>query len=186
MNIRSILTLPFSKQSWQELQARNIPIANLAWLLVVPMSFLPPVMLFYAGTHFDNDYFPNFVGRNWHFITTVLFLAELLTFFVMGWLIYAVLNKQGISIDYQRSYLLAAIAPLPMWLSSLVLFVPFILFNALGVTVGLWLSSMLIYTGVNALCGREDNDLVSMTATYTVIAASMVAWLVLMLIIWFY
>ncbi|HUH57152.1 MAG TPA: hypothetical protein VL020_01385, partial [Pseudomonadales bacterium] len=71
-------------------------------------------------------------------------------------------------------------------LSSLVLFVPFILFNALGVTVGLWLSSMLIYTGVNALCGREDNDLVSMTATYTVIAASMVAWLVLMLIIWFY
>ncbi len=186
MNILTVLKMPFSQQSWRDLQSLNIPIAKLAWLLVVPMSFLPPVMLFYAGTHFGDDYLPSFAERNWHFITTVLFLAELLTFFVMGWLIYEVLNHYGISIDYQRSYLLAAIAPLPMWLSALVLFVPFILFNAIGVIVGLWLSSMLIYTGIGALCKREENDLVSMSATYAVIAASLLAWMLLMLIVFLY
>lgn len=186
MSIIDILKMPFSQQSWRDLQSRNIPIAKLAWLLVVPMSFLPPVMLFYAGTHFGDDYLPSFAERNWHFITTVLFLAELLTFFVMGWLIFSVLNNQGINIDYQRSYLLAAFAPLPMWLSSLSLFVPFVLFNAVVVIFGLWLSCMLIYTGINALCERKDNDLVSMTATYAVIAASLVAWMVLMLIVWLY
>lgn|SRR5690554_1671598 len=186
MNILTVLKMPFSQQGWRDLQSLNIPIAKLAWLLVVPMSFLPPVMLFYAGTHFGDDYLPSFAERNWHFITTVLFLAELLTFFVMGWLIYEVLNHYGISIDYQRSYLLAAIAPLPMWLSALVLFVPFILFNAIGVIVGLWLSSMLIYTGIGALCKREENDLVSMSATYAVIAASLLAWMLLMLIVFLY
>lgn len=186
MTVLTLLKMPFSRHSWQELQRRQIPIATLAWWLVVPMSFLPPMMLFYAGTHFGDDYLPSFAERNWHFITTVLFLAELLTFFVMGWLIYSVLNRHGIAIDYQRSYLLAAIAPLPMWLSALVLFVPFVLFNAIGVIVGLWLSSMLIYTGINALCGRDENDVTSMSATYTVIAAALVAWLLLMLIVWLY
>src|SRR5690554_7532258 len=128
MNILTVLKMPFSQQGWRDLQSLNIPIAKLAWLLVVPMSFLPPVMLFYAGTHFGDDYLPSFAERNWHFITTGVFLAELLTFFVLGWLVSEVLTHYGISIDYQRSYLLVAISPLPWWLAALAVSDPLLLF----------------------------------------------------------
>ena len=59
---------------------------------------------------------PGFTDRQWRFITTILFLAELLTFFVMGWLIHAVVNSDhDLSISYHDAYLVAALAPLPLW-----------------------------------------------------------------------
>ncbi|WP_372609687.1 hypothetical protein [Halomonas sp.] len=109
MNITMILGLPFTGTAgWKELQQRRFSIPALAWLVVLPMSLLPPVMLYYAGTHYGDAFVAGFGDKEWRFITTILFLAELLTFFLMGWLIHAVANDQGMSIDYQGAYLLAA------------------------------------------------------------------------------
>jgi len=109
MNITMILGPPFTGTAgWKELQQRRFSIPALAWLVVLPMSLLPPVMLYYAGTHYGDAFVASFGDKEWLFITTILFLAELLTFFLMGWLIHAVANDQGISIVYQDAYLLAA------------------------------------------------------------------------------
>lgn len=104
MTISQLLHLPFSGNGvWQELKHRNFSIAFLAWVVVVPMSFLPPVLLYYAGTHYGDAFLAGFADKEWRFITTILFLAELLTFFVMGWLIHSVLNGYKLEISYQDS-----------------------------------------------------------------------------------
>lgn len=188
MNLVTVVRLPFTRTAgWQELQQRRPSIPLLAWAIVLPMSLLPPVMLYYAGTHYGDDFVVGFADREWRFITTILFLAELLTFFVMGWLIHAVVNTtRELSIDYHDAYLLAALAPLPLWSSALVLLVPSLLLNVLAVLVALAISCSLIYHGLQALCARRDNDVTTMSVTYTVMAAGVLAWGLLMAIVWAY
>ena len=123
MKVMAYMKMPFSyREGWRELQAKSPSIPLLAWCVVLPMSLLPPVMLYFAGTHYGDAFMTGFADREWRFITTILFLAELLTFFIMGWVIHAVVNgTEQLSINYQDAYLLAALAPLPLWASSLAL-----------------------------------------------------------------
>ncbi|SDI96536.1 YIP1 family protein [Billgrantia gudaonensis] len=188
MNPVTVIKLPFTRQAgWKELQRRKPSIAVLAWCLVLPMSLLPPVLLYYAGTHYGNEFVAGFGEREWRFITTILFLAELLTFCVMGWLIHAVVNgTRELSIGYHDAYLLAALAPLPLWSSAIVLLIPSLLLNALAVLVALGISCSLVYHGLQALCARSDNDVTTMSATYTIMAAGVLAWGLLMAIVWAY
>lgn len=188
MNPLTVIQLPFTRQAgWKTLQGRKPSIPTLAWCLVLPMSLLPPVLLYYAGTHYGDDFVIGFADREWRFITTILFLAELLTFFVMGWLIQAVVNgTRELSIDYHDAYLLAALAPLPLWSSGIVLLIPSLLLNALAVLVALGISCSLVYHGLQALCERSDNDINTMSAAYTIMAAGVLAWGLLMAIVWAY
>ncbi|MBW4934312.1 Yip1 family protein [Marinobacter sp. F4206] len=185
MNISHLIKMPFSEGGgWQELRRMDLSIPLLAWVIVVPMSFLPPVLLYYAGTQYGDSFMAGFGEKEWRLITTILFLAELLTFFVMGWLIHAVLEGHKLEIGYRDAYLLAAIAPLPLWLSSLALLVPVLMVSVVAVLVAMFLTCALIYQGVRAICHRTDNDVVAMSATYTVMAASLLAWGVLMAMVW--
>lgn len=184
MNIANAAVLPFSQQGWQQLKENQPSIATIVWLLLVPLAFLPPLVLYFAGTHFDNTYIQGFTEKNWRFITTVFFLAELLTFFVMGWLVYSVTRARGLEMSYGDAYLLAAIAPLPMWLSSLGMLVPILLFNALMLVAGFLASCLIVYQGILALCNRKAGDVVAMSAAYTVISASFLAWGLLAVILW--
>ena len=173
MNPITVVRLPFTRHAgWKELQRRRPSIPLLAWAIVFPMSLLPPVLLYYAGTHYGDAFVAGFADREWRFITTILFLAELLTFFVMGWLIHAVVNaSQHLRIDYQ---------------DALVLVIPSLLLNALAVLVALGISCSLVYHGLQALCQRQDEDVETMAATYTIMAAGVLAWGLLMAIIWAY
>lgn len=187
MNLTTILCLPFTRTlGWKELQQRQVSIPALAWLVVLPMSLLPPVLLYYAGTHYGDTFVAGFGERPWRYITTILFLAELLTFFVMGWLIHSVANTEEMSISYHDAYLLAALAPLPLWSASMALLIPSLLVNALVVLAALGISCSLIYHGLQGLCERRDNDVVAMSTTYTVMAAGVLAWGLLMAIVWAY
>ena len=188
MNLITVVRLPFTRSvGWKELQQRHPSIPLLAWAIVFPMSLLPPLMLYYAGTHYGDAFVAGFADREWRFITTILFLAELLTFFVMGWLIHAVVNSsRQLRIDYQDAYLLAALAPLPLWSSAIVLLIPSLLLNALAVLVALGISISLVYHGLQALCQRQDEDVETMAATYTIMAAGVLAWGLLMAIVWAY
>lgn len=187
MNVSSLLKLPFSSNGgWGELQERQLSIPMLAWTIVVPLSLLPPVLLYYAGTHYGDSFIAGFGGKEWRHITTILFLAELLTFFVMGWLIHSVVESHKLQISYNDAYLLAAIAPLPLWLSSLALLVPAVMVSVLAVMVAMVLSCTLVYQGLRSLCHRSPDDVLTMSVTYTVMAASLLAWGVLMALVWAY
>ncbi|MGP9633491.1 YIP1 family protein [Halomonas sp. AOP43-A1-21] len=184
----AVIQLPFTQHGgWKRLQQRSPSIATLAWCLVLPMSLVPPLMLYYAGTHYGDVFVSGFADRQWRFITTILFLAELLTFFVMGWLIHAVVNShRELSISYHGAYLLAALAPLPLWSAAFALLIPSLLFNAAVVLVALCISCSLVYHGLQALCERRVNDVATMSVTYTIMAAGLLAWGLLMAVVWAY
>lgn len=188
MKALTIVKMPFShKMGWRELQSLRPSIPLLAWSIVFPMSLLPPVMLYFAGTHYGDILFTGFADREWRFITTILFLAELLTFFMMGWVIHTIVNgTRELAISYHDAYLLAALAPLPLWASSIMLVFPSLLFNALCVLAALGVSCRLIYHGLQALCTRDVNDVTTMSATYTIMSTGALAWGILMAIIWAY
>lgn len=188
MRALTFLKLPFNhREGWKELQASSPSIPLLAWLVVLPMSLLPPILLYYAGTHYGDTFMTGFADREWRFITTIIFLAEIVSFFVIGWVIYAVVNgTEELSISYQDAYLLAGLTPLPLFASSLALLVPNLLFNVVVILSALGISCSLIYHGLQALCTHQEVDVATISATYTIMAASALGWGILFAVIWAY
>ncbi|MDN3519258.1 Yip1 family protein [Aquisalimonas lutea] len=184
MSPASILRLPFSSASgWDELRRRQPSLIALVSFIVLPLSLVPPVMLYYAGTQYGEAFGAGFADKQWQFITTIFFLAELLTFAVMGWLIYEVGNTREARISVHDAYLLAAIAPIPLWLSALALLIPSLPVVAVIALATLGLSCSIVYQGIRGLCHVKE-DVVAMSITYTVMAASVIAWGLLLAIVW--
>ena len=77
---------------------------------------------------------------------------------------------------------LAAIAPIPLWLSSLALFVPSLLINMVIGILALFGSTGLIYHGVYALFHMRENLQALQMAT-VIAGAGLFAWLVLVQIV---
>ncbi|RTQ99408.1 Yip1 family protein [Halomonas nitroreducens] len=183
MTLTTLLALPFSTPSWAALRKHRPSITALILWLVLPLSLVPPLMLYYAGTHYGDAFLTGFGDKQWRFITTIFFLAELLTFAVMGWLIHEIANAGTRRIAFRDAYLLAALAPVPLWLSSLGLVVPSLTVNVAIALGALGVSCGIVYHGLQGLC-RIHEDVEAMSATYTIMAVSVLAWGLLIALIW--
>jgi hypothetical protein len=183
MNLISLSKLPFStEQGWPELEKIHPGLLKMFAFVVLPLSLLPPGMIYYAGTHYPESFFKGAAGSAWDEIAMVFFLAEMLTFLGMGWLIKQIANSNGLKIDHHDAHLLAAIAPIPLWLSSLGLLVPSLAFNAGLSLVALGLSCGIIYHGVEGLCHTRE-DITAGAIVQTVIGAGLIAWALLLVIV---
>lgn len=167
---------------WDDL-ARIPPSA--AWmlpLLALPLSLLPPAMLYYAGSHHGDEFVAGFGGRNWALIALVFLLAEWLSVLGMGGVIRAIAAAHRVRCSYRDAYILATLAPVPLWLSSLILFIPSPLL-AVGVSLcALGLAMTITYHGVRALC-REREDVTAASMVYGVTSVGLIAWALLLVIV---
>lgn len=183
MNIALLPQLVVSStKGWPELERIHPSVAKVFLFLVVPMSLLPPLMLYHASTSYGAAMFGDLATRQWGLFAVVFFLAEILTFAGMGWLIKEIAGNHGANISPHDAYLLAAISPVPLWLSSLTLFVPSLALCVAVCLVALLVSSAIIYHGVFALCHMQD-EIVAASIAYSVIAGGGLAWLLLALLI---
>lgn len=180
----SILSLPkmafSSEDGWPDVEKAHPSIVKLFALLVLPLSILPPAMLYYAGVGYGDAFAEGFSAKPWGAIAALFFLAELATFGVMGWFIKDIAGVHKVDISYHDAYLLAGVAPIPLWLSSLGLLEPSLTFNAGLSAAALAMSCGLIYHGVYALCHLHE-ELIAAAITYGVIAAGLVSWALLLL-----
>jgi hypothetical protein len=208
MKTTATLQMPSkSTIGWEDLHRRQPSIPGLVTLIVLPMSLIPPAMLYYAGIHYGNEFVAGFGDKQWEYVAVIFFLAELLTFAVMGWLIYELANtpeapgmtRYGVDdhleiitestntreprISVHDAYLLAAIAPIPLWLSGFALFIPNLLANIVIALAALAVSCSLVYTGLKGLC-RVEEPLIAASCTYTVMAACVMAWGLLLALVW--
>ena len=182
MSLLSLAKLPLSAdEGWPDLARIHPGILKVLLLLVLPLSLLPPAMLYFAGTHYPEVFGPAARPRDWALAAAVFLVAELATFSLMGWLIRQVGATNGLAIDYHDSYLLAAIAAVPLWLSSLSLLVPNLLFNAAVSSIALALSCALLYQGLQAL-GRRREAVVATEIVQVVIGAGLIAWALLLVL----
>jgi hypothetical protein len=182
----NILTFPrmvvSSDAGWSELEKLHPAILNAFVFVVLPLSLIPPAMLYYAGTNYGNEFVVGYGSKPWGLIAGVFFLAEMLTFIGMGWFIKQFAENRKVKIDNHDAYLLAAIAPIPLWLSAFSLFSTNMAINVAVSVIALAGSCGLIYHGVFALCHMHE-EIKAMSITYAVISAGLAAWVLLLLVV---
>lgn len=181
MSILHIHKLFTSSQGWDALSQTQPSALKLFFLLVVPFSLIPPLMLEYAGHHVGASMFPNIPGMAWSLAALFFLMAELMTVPLMAWTIRSVARSKGIESSDREVFSLAAIAPVPLWLSSLALFYDQVIPIMGGVILGLAGSVVLIFRGVQSLL-KIDEGLVAIDIAYTVTALGLIAWVVLVML----
>ncbi|MBE0613447.1 MAG: DUF1282 family protein [Burkholderiales bacterium] len=169
-------------EGWDELIRVHPSIGRMFALLVFPFSILPAAMIYYAGGHYGDVFTPGVSAQQWHFAAGVFFLAELLTVPAMAWIMHLACRANDVPAGYHQCFTLAAIAPIPMWISSLVLLIPNLAVCIVVGALGLACSLAITYRGMFALF-RMHEDLRAMQMATVVTGAGLLAWLVLMQIV---
>ena len=167
---------------WDELIRVHPSISRLFFLLVLPFSLLPPAMIYYAGGNYGDVFAAGVSSGQWHASAAIFFIAELLTVPLMAWLMHLVSRANDVAASYHSCFTLAAIAPIPLWISSLVLFVPNLAVVVVVGALALLCSLALTYRGVYALLRMHDDIRAFQMAT-VITGAGLLAWLLLMQIV---
>lgn len=183
MLILSIPQMVFSsKKGWHELDHDKPGVAVLFWQLVLPLSLIPPAMLFVYGPLHGDALIQGYGDKPWHVIAPAFFVAEMLTWLLMGWLIKQVTESNRIEVRLANAYRLASVAPVPLWLCSLGLFVPSLALNIVIGLLAMAATCSLIHHGVRAIL-RVDDGLLAASVTHTVMGAGIAGWSCLLLLI---
>ena len=185
MNIFSVSRMPFSsKTHWPRLARVDSNVTRVFWSLVVPLSLLPPVMIYLAGSHYGDAFAEGFSSKPWALIASLFFLCELASVTWMGWLIRRVALAWNEVISHRDAYLVAAIAAIPLWISSLGLLVASMAFNIALDAAALILSCGLVFQGVRSFCRIADENIEQAIAiTRLAFGGGLAAWGVLMLLL---
>lgn len=172
-------------EGWSDISHSHPTASRLMLYLVAPMSLLPPLMYAFAQTFYNGAIFPLAVpamtGSQLLATGIVLFAVELAMVSFMAMLIQRMSMAQDHDPGYENAYMLAAIAPVPLWLSSLALFVPAAWFSVIVVAAA-WVASLaLIRHGVRPLLKIDDVKKAHYIAN-VVTFAGIAAWIGLMVI----
>jgi hypothetical protein len=160
---------------WDELRTLHPSIAKVSLGMVLPLSLLPALMIALAGYLHGNYYEPGASLQRWYDVAGLFLVAELATVPLMAWIIHTIAKEGNHPVRQQDSYLLAAMTPIPLWLSSLSLLLPSLLFNVAIGLLGLVASGSLLYHGVSSILGiKEPLDV--QDVTYKVYAVGVMAW----------
>ena len=183
MKLNAITSLPFSATpGWIEIERIHPKLLTLLALVVLPLSLLPPLMLYLKGAAFFSQWLPDAAGKDWGMMGTAFFLIEMVSLVIMGWFIRNAAEMDGLSITNHDAYLLASLAPIPLWLSSLGLLVPSLAFNAVVSLTTFALSCGIIYNGIAGLCHTRE-QVVAASVVHAVISAGLLAWVILLLLL---
>lgn len=183
MRLLQMPTMMFSfHRGWDDLIEQRPSMLRIFALVVLPLSLLPPAMIYWAGENHADMFVPGVPPEEWHSAAGIFFLAELATVPLMAWLMHSASRVNSVAADFRECFTLAAIAPIPLWLSSLVLVVPNLVVVVLVGGLALLCSLVLTYRGVYALLHmHEDVRALQMAAVIT--GAGLLAWLLLMQIV---
>ncbi len=169
-------------EGWTDVVRMHPTVSRTFLLYVVPMSIVPAAMIFYAGITNHELLTPSVTAREALLVAITFFLVELAMVPLMAAIIQQMGELVDIRPDYHDAFMLAAIAPTPLWLGSLALFVP-----SAGVVVAVmglaWIASAaLIYHGTPPLFSLADHRK-SRLMSHFVIGAGVMAWVALMAVL---
>lgn len=174
------LNLPHSGM-WDTFTHTHTSVLKLFLLYAVPLSVVPPVMIYYAGVTYGGHLLPALSVVQLEAIGIVFFIAELAMTFVVA----SVIQRLGDVIDikpaFEDCYKLAVVVPTPLWLAPLFLFIPSFMLNLTVVSLALIFSGMLIFYNVPAILNVEEKGH-AILLSGSILAAGAVAWAVMMYI----
>lgn len=164
---------------WPELSRRHPSVTQLFAFLVVPMSLIPPLMYAYSQVVTPGAVFPlvepPLAWEELAVMGIVFFAIEVANVALMASYIQQLGDIAEVHPDYPTAYALAAVAPTPLWLSALGLFVPSMGFNVLLVIAAWSCSVALIRNGVRPLFKVGDEHKAARLAA-VVVTAGVAVW----------
>jgi hypothetical protein len=173
-------------EGWSDLVRLHPSVKELLFTFVVPMSLIPAVMYAHAELGHPGGVFPllepTLSVREAVLVGGLFFAAEIAMVLLMAVFIEQVGESTGVATSYESAFTLAAIAPTPLWLASLALFVPSMWVNGLVVALA-WIGCVaLIRHGVRPLIGLQDTRKAHwMANVVTLIGVG--AWVALMILL---
>lgn len=186
MDTHKLQRMMFSySDGWQYLLYMRPGTRRLMWTYVVPMSLIPAVMFVYAMVLTPGKVLPALSPQ----IAVAEAVTVALLFFLievgMVALMAALIQQMGEVVEatpgYEESFVLAAVAPTPLWIGSLALLVPSLWFN-MAVMVCAWLAAAsLIYHGVFPVFRLESRAQARMMGSF-VLSAGVIAWAALLVV----
>lgn len=175
------LHLPHTPLSsgWATLTHTHISVLKLCLFFAVPLSVLPPLMLYYAGVTYGGQLLPALSTTQLQLIGTVFFLTELAMTFLVAYIVQGLAEWVDRKPAFEDAYKLAVVVPAPLWLAPLFLFIPSFMVNLTAGAAALILSAMLIYYSAPAILKIEEKGH-AILLSGSILAAGMVAWAVMM------
>lgn len=168
------------EQGWSWLMRVHPSAMRLYLAYALPLSLIPPAMLFYMWYRYQQAWLPGISMNEALALCFVFLVAEMIMVPVMAQVIRRIGNVVGIDPPYQDAFTLAAVAPTPLWLAPLSLFVPSAVLIGLALTVAVIGAGLLIYQGSARVFQVDDPGKATLLAG-SVIAAGLVAWIAMML-----
>lgn len=172
-------------EGWSDIERSHPSARSLMFGVVMPLSIIPPAMYAFAERVYPGAVFPLSMPAmtNGELLASgiVLFAVQLFMVSFMAMLIQRMAIGQDHDPGYDNAYTLAAIAPVPLWLSSLALLVPSPTINVLVLAAAWVASAALIRHGVRPMLKVNDARKAHYIANM-VTAAGVTAWIALMII----
>lgn len=166
---------------WSTLTQTHMSVLQLFFFFAVPLSVLPPVMLYYAGVTYGGRLLPELSAMQLQLIGMVFFLTELAMTFLVAYVVQGLAEWVDSKPAFEDAYKLAVVVPMPLWLVPLLLFIPSFIVNLTAMAAALILSSILIYYSVPAILKVKERGH-AILLSGSILSAGMVAWALMMYI----
>ncbi|MBS4097705.1 MAG: DUF1282 family protein [Sulfuricella sp.] len=168
---------------WDSLSHSHIAVTPMYLLFALPLSFIPPLMLYYAGTHFPNEVMLLPKGAGLQQVCVTFFFAEQVMLFLMAGAVQRLGETLLCDLEpsYENSFKLAATAATPLWLVPLFLFVPNPVLNLAIAPLALLAASLLIHQGVPRIFRIEEEGRATLYSA-SIILAGIAGWAVMLYI----
>jgi hypothetical protein len=115
-------------------------------------------------------------------VAVAFYLASLARVGLMASIIQQMGDVVDVKPAYEEAFMLAAVAPTPLWLSAFALFIPFTWVNGVVVALAWVASAALIYHGVYPLFKLEDKSKARVMGSF-VLMAGVIAWIALLVVL---
>jgi len=160
MNFSTIFKLFFTPTNgWRDLLDSGPSIPRLFLMHVVPLACVPTLMIVYAGRSADNFLLIDMLStQKLMYVGTVFFLVQLISVPVMASIIRQLGEVAEINPSYRSAFILASVAPTPLWLSAVSLFIPSFLALILFGTLAMMASAGLIFYGIPEIFDVREKE----------------------------
>lgn len=135
-------------KGWSRLVHSKPTIPGIFFLHVVPFSLIPPAMLFLAGGKYGGQFFPTMGSTKLLIIAVIFFLVQLAAVPIMAMLIRQLSELGEAHPSYKDSFIVAAVAPTPLWMAPVFLLLPSALVNVVVVSLAMMATAGLLYYGI--------------------------------------
>lgn len=149
MNPMTLFKLFFKPTAgWESLMASQPSMHRLFLLHVLPFAMIPPLMIYFVGKSHTILFFDLLPGSKLILVSLILFFVQLVVVPVMASIIRQLAEIAESHPTYRESFILAAVAPTPLWMAPVFLVVPDIIVN-IGITsLAMMASAGFIYYGI--------------------------------------